>query len=288
MPEGLRDGPPPEMTENEGNIPESENPEENQEEEIIIEEIYDGENPRKFIMKILEDAHEKGYPLTFKEVMKQIEEASQDTKEKEFSFDNMHSKSVDIIIPKGITIVIKAKPTKEEPEKEEEKEEQEDDDDDYDEDEDEEKREDDKTKTIKTKEIDIFETESIKVRKTLNSKEGRDLDNLLEKIKRTGISLVAKLLQSENTESEGAKGDRLLLFRNLEYAQDYGDTLTKKLRDEFDITLRRELVPTDYILAYLKSVYKEQGLEIPTKISKARQSADLSDSIRQAVDERLK
>ncbi len=270
---------------------------ENKEEEITIEAKYEGENPKLFVIELIKDAHVKGVKLTFKEVMKQIEEAIQekDEGEEKFSFEkSIQTKSADIIIPKGITFSIKAKPSETIQSAEEQPEE--DDLDFDDDDEQKEERESQRKKDKDEKEDDIFETELMKVRDALETTEGTILNRSLEKIKEIGKRLVNKLkglgnnpLESEIPEPDNIQTDSLELLRFLEEAEENGSKLTKKLKEDFDINLTRSLVPSEYILAYLYKIYKEKGVEIPDKILNSRRSGSSPDTLQKAVDiERLK
>ena len=294
----MNDGPPPEILENGGNIPE-----EDKEEEIIIEAKYEGGDPKAFIIEILESAHQKGIPLTFKEVLKQIGDLTAQPKEEEFSFDKMQVKSANAIIniPIGITLIIKTKsPTAEEKiiEKEEIKPEEIDeyDNDDDDDDNDKEEKEKDKTLQKSRKKKDLFETETMKVRKVLDTREGDLLDQSLEEIRRIGLRLIEKLHSLKTTNSidlamkETAElvTDRLELFRFLEEAQSIENILTVKLKKEYDFTPRRDLVPTGFILSYLQNEYRKNNIKMPRQLlENTNLPPDTSGSIEKAVAERL-
>ena len=298
MPESMNGGPPPEILENGGNIPEK-----GKEEEIIIEARYKGEDPKAFIIGILESAHQEGIPLTFKEVLKQIGDLTAQPKEEEFSFDKMQVKSTDAVIniPIDITIIIKIKrPTGEEkiteeeikPEETEEIDEYDDDDDD---DPDDNERK-DKTPQKSKKKKDLLETETMKVRKVLDTREGALLDQSLEEIRRIGLRLIEKLRSLKTTNSidlamkETAElvTDRLELFRFLEEAQSIENILTVKLKKEYDFTPRRDLVPTGFILSYLQNEYRKNNIEMPHQLlENTNLPPDTSGSIEKAVRERL-
>ena len=298
MPESMNGGPPPEILENGGNIPEK-----GKEEEIIIEARYKGEDPKAFIIGILESAHQEGIPLTFKEVLKQIGDLTAQPKEEEFSFDKMQVKSTDAVIniPIDITIIIKIKrPTGEEkiteeeikPEETEEIDEYDDDDDD---DPNDNKRK-DKTPQKSKKKKDLLETETMKVRKVLDTREGALLDQSLEEIRRIGLRLIEKLRSLKTTNSidlaieETAEliADRLELFKFLEEAQSIGNILTAKLKEEYDFTPRRDLVPTGFILSYLQNEYRKNNIKMPRQLlENTNLPPDTSGSIEKAVAERL-
>ncbi|NQU99639.1 MAG: hypothetical protein HQ538_02785 [Parcubacteria group bacterium] len=259
MSEDLNGGPSQEILENGGNIPDSEN------KEIIIEAQYKGEDPRAFVIEILESAHKQGVKLTFREVMEQIEAATQETEEEEFSFDKMQTKSAKSIIniPEGITIIIKTKSSKSKEKTEEKREE----DDDFDDDEEEEILTQKKIPEEKEEDASILESDVQKLRELFDSEEGRKIDILLLQIQDTGSLLISTLSESvSNIEPPNAINHRLDLFRKLEEANALGAKIEDDLKKQFGVVLKRKVIPTEYIKGYLKKIYIKKNIELPKEL----------------------
>lgn len=243
----------------EPNEEEGEEDKSGKEPKIIIRETYDGsEDPWDFLKRVMKKAEAKGYNLTIEEIIKQAEEQAEKRGDK-FSFDSMEENLAKNIIFPGLVITLKETRVPEEAKEKEIIEEENDDDND----EEELEKKKGKAEEAPKEEKSLFETNIQKIRKALHSEDGRKLDGYLIGIKQKGGLLLSELSECTGTESDKAVRLRLLLFEDLETAEELGKILTKAIADRFDITLQRELVPILLIKSYLKRKYQDQEIPLP-------------------------